>query len=174
MQPTFNTDQPKRPKQAPLDGVVRRQRPSPITQQPVVNSKNTHATPAVASAPSRPAPSNEPIYKKRSAWRERLELPLLITSGIIGGFLVQTAWFGVPVVLAYGLYALIFRVPSRTTFTLAALSLVAVSMLLLFKPDMQLASNFTTYTFLLLVIGVITLTIEGRPIRRKRRHRNRR
>jgi hypothetical protein len=53
------------------------------------------------------------------------------------------------------------------------MSLVTVAVLLVVKPNAVLAGNFATYTFLLLVTGVIALAIEARPQKRRKRPRNR-
>jgi hypothetical protein len=54
----------------------------------------------------------------------------------------------------------VWGIASRTTFTLALLSMVATTLLLVVRGNIPLAQNFATYTFLLLVVGVITLTRE--------------
>ena len=154
-----------------VDGMMRRHS-SPSTS-PRINppSVTMHRT-----APRSPAVAVErPFYKpatpaKRSRW-QRWQMPLILTGGTIGGFLVQTAWIGITMIAIYGLFAIILRIPSRTTFALAALSIAAITVMLLAKPNQELATNFTTYTFLLLVVGVISLIIEGRPAKRRKRNR---
>jgi hypothetical protein len=128
------------------------------------------------TAPQQATQTTErPFYKpappaKRSRW-QRWQMPLILTAGTIGGFLVQNEWIGIVMIAVYGLFALILRIPSRTTFALAALSIAAITVMLLAKPNEELATNFTTYTFLLLVVGVISLIIEGRPVKRRKRSR---
>ncbi|HSD56000.1 MAG TPA: hypothetical protein VLA92_02505 [Candidatus Saccharimonadales bacterium] len=153
-----------------VDGVIRTGLPQqPITHKIPSPSVRINSSPNQAQSPvqrqfAKPAP------QKPSRW-QRWQMPLILLGGMIGGFLVQTTWIGVAMIVIYGVFAMILRIPSRTTFALAALSVVAITVMLLFKPNEQLASNFTTYTFLLLVIGVIALIIEGRPPKRRKRSR---
>jgi ABC-type branched-subunit amino acid transport system ATPase component len=92
---------------------------------------------------------------------------------MISGFFVQSVVFGLIAIAVYGICTLIFRIHSRITFALAFISLITVVALLLVKQNVALASNFATYTFLLLVLGVIALSIEARPRVRKKRRRGR-
>lgn len=101
---------------------------------------------------------------------QRLRLPLIGGAILGGSLMVQTVWLGTVLVILYGIIAITRRIPSRTTFGLAAVALAAVCAMLLLRPNAELIGNFSTYTFLLLIIGVIALTIEARPeARRKRR-----
>ncbi|HSX35381.1 MAG TPA: hypothetical protein VLH84_00430 [Patescibacteria group bacterium] len=113
-----------------------------------------------------------PPRAQRTRW-SRLQLPAIVLAGLVGGALVQDATIGALLAAAYGLVALIWRLPSRITFALAALSLVAVCAMLLLKPDGQLMGNFATYTFIFLIIGVVSLARESRlprsPYQRKKR-----
>ncbi|HEU4913920.1 MAG TPA: hypothetical protein VFT16_00735 [Candidatus Saccharimonadales bacterium] len=105
---------------------------------------------------------------------QKAQLPLIVFGGTIAGFFIQTIAFGMIVIAVYGVYALAAKTPSRTTFMLATFSVGTVTCLLLVKPNPELAANFSTYTFLLLVIGVIALLREGRPLKRRKRSRTRR
>jgi hypothetical protein len=98
--------------------------------------------------------------KHRRGIPERLQLPLIITGAMLAGIFAQSAVFGEVLVVAYGIAALVWRIASRTTFTLALLAMVATTLLLVVRGNVALAQNFATYTFLLLVVGVITLTGE--------------
>lgn len=154
-----------------IDGVAP-PRQSLLRTQTTVNTAGAAAIaqPYATAQPKQRRQFSTPPSGKPGRW-ERLQLPLILTGGTLAGFMLRAEAFGIAAVAVYGLFALIFRVPSRTTFSLAALSIAAVTCLLLFKPDLQLAGNFTTYTFLLLVTGVITLIIEGRPLKRRKRER---
>jgi hypothetical protein len=77
--------------------------------------------------------------------------------------------FGIVATALYAVSAFTFRFPSRATFMLAFMALVTVVVLLVARPDTTLAGNFATYTFLLLVIGVIALAIEARPPKKRKR-----
>jgi hypothetical protein len=156
---------------ASVDGVIHRTTPSPSRKIPSPSASAGQP----ANKATGPAKSERPFYtpappKRVSRW-ERFQTPLILLGGMIGGFMIQNTTIGVIMILAYGISALIFRIQSRTTFALAALSVAAITVMLLVKPNAELASNFTTYTFLLLVIGVITLIIEGRPPKRRKRNR---
>lgn len=110
---------------------------------------------------------------KRNVW-QKLQMPLLLLAGSTGGFLAGDLVFGLVVLTAYAVLALVTRIPSRTTFTLAFLLLGAISVMLLLKPNMQLIGNFATYAFVLLLIGAITLGRESRLPKRTRRQQRRR
>lgn len=165
-----NHDAPPAPRTPvkPLSRTVLSPRLRP--QQP---AKPTAAAPAAApiATPSLAPPipvaptrrvyaASAPVVKRRRGIPERLQLPLIIIGAILAGMFAQSAIFGELMVVAYGIVALIWRIASRTTFTLALLSMVATTLLLVVRGNVALAQNFATYTFLLLVVGVITLTGE--------------
>jgi hypothetical protein len=114
--------------------------------------------PVPAPVPTRA--QSQPIPARRTAW-QRLQSPLIIIGCMIAGFAVQTLTLGLIAIAIYGVLALIFRVYSRTTFTLALISLLAVPIILVVKQNSEVASNFATYTFLLIVIGIIALIRES-------------
>lgn len=119
-------------------------------------------------------PGRRMYFRPRPVKRERrllkkLELPLLITAGMIGGFLADNIVIGLALLTIYGIAAFVARIPSRTTFTLALLLLAAISIMLLVKPKPVLIQNFASYTFVLLLIGVITLGREAKMPKRMRR-----
>jgi hypothetical protein len=104
-----------------------------------------------------------------------IQLPLIIGAGMLGGILAQSAAFGQLAIVIYGVLALVRGIPSRTTFMLALLTMLGTIVLLVFKGDVVLAQNFATYTFLLLVVGVLTLSRElkkegGRVYSRRNKH----
>lgn len=152
-----------------VDGVRPRTvaRPSgPVSAQSVAAPVATQSIPLLHKRTFTP-----PTPPKERRWLKRLQLPLIIIAAMGGGLLVQNIAIGVSLSAAYGLAALIWRIPSRSTFALATLSLAAVCLLLLFKPNGELISNFSTYTFIFLIIGVLSLTKESRMPQRKHRHR---
>lgn len=153
-------------------------RPQPALRHTTGRTATT-ATPAGApqptAAPAKPALQQHkkqftPPPRKGRLW-QRLQVPLIVISASIVGLFIQTEAVGIAAVAIYSVIAVAFRIPSRVTFALAAISIGAVALLLLFRPDLELAGNFTTYTFLLLVTGVIALIIEGRPLKRRKRGR---
>lgn len=91
-----------------------------------------------------------------------LEIPAIILGSVIIGYLMQSLQLGEIAIGAYAIAAIIFKIASRTTFALALLSLFVIVMLTIAKPGSTLATNFAVYTFLLLVVGTISL---GREVR---------
>lgn len=139
----------------------------------VNNIQSPHAAAGSWQA-SRPQPAKRMYFQPRPIKRERrflkkLELPLLLAGGMIGGFLADNIVVGLALLTIYGIVAFVTRIPSRTTFALALLLLIAISVLLLVKPNPQLIQNFASYTFVLLLIGVITLGRETKMPKRTRR-----
>ncbi len=131
-------------------------RPSAAPRMPSIQPEVPRAAPMprrVYSKPVRVAP-------KRRGVPERLQLPLIITGAMLAGIFAQSVVFGELLVVGYGICALVWRIASRTTFTLALLSMVATTLLLVVRGNITLSQNFATYTFLLLVVGVITLIRE--------------
>jgi len=115
------------------------------------------------------APRPEP--RKTRVWH-KLQLPVLLLAGTMGGFFADNLAVGLALLAAYGVTAFITRIASRTTFTLALVLLAAISIALLFKPSAQLIRNFATYAFVLLLVGAITLGMEARlPKRMPRKYR---
>jgi hypothetical protein len=103
----------------------------------------------------------------------RIRLPSLLIGGIAAGLLLQQAWFGIAAITLYGILSFVLHVPSRTTFALATVALGAVCAILLAGSNREVAHSFATYTFLLLVLGVIALSFEAKPQRRRKRQNGR-
>lgn len=103
-----------------------------------------------------------PITPKtsRKGLPQWLQMPLIIGGAMLAGLAMQNVVLGQLGVIAYGAAALMLGIPSRTSFILALLSMLATTGLLVFKGDVALSQNFAVYTFLLLVVGVITLNRE--------------
>ena len=148
-----------------MDGFAPRQ---PAAQPIGQGTEQQHVgvAPAQQPRPNPPAqPEPQPQTSKPKKPRRILhlvQLPLFLLTIIAAGLLVQSAIVGEVALVAYAIFAIVRRVPSRTTFLLALLSLVAIVVLLVIKPSNALAANFAVYTFLLLVAGVITLGRETR------------
>lgn len=155
--------------QHPRAGLARH---GPMPKQPLARPIAPATPPRPARAPlQRPFQITSARSAKPNLW-SRLQLPAVILAGMLAGFFVQSLLFGITAIVLYGALALAFRVPSRATFMLAFMALVTVVVLLLFRPGTALAGNFATYTFLLLVTGVIALAIEARPPKRRKRRKN--
>lgn len=137
------------------DIIYRQPRPAPylITgsriESGMTNTVQPTIRPRVYAKPARPQPA-----KKIPAWLQLLlTFPLIIVAAI----LIRQPVLGQLAIVLYGIVALAWRIPSRSTFTIALLSMAATIALLVVGGDPALAANFATYTFLLLVAGVITL-----------------
>lgn len=143
----------------------------PLSLDGVQRTTALAATPPLAMPQRRTYSAPRPMQQKRRFW-QKLQLPLLIIAGICGGFFADNVMLGLGLLAGYGVAAFVLRINSRVSFTLALLLLAAISALLLFKPNMQLIGNFATYTFVLMLIGAITLGREVKPAKRtKRKHR---
>ncbi len=102
--------------------------------------------------------------KKKARIPTALQLPLLVIVAIAAGFGAQSYAFGEIAVVIYGIVAVACAIPSRTTFILGALSTVATTLALILQGNVSLSQNFATDTFLLLVVGVISL---GRELKKE-------
>jgi hypothetical protein len=121
-------------------------------------------------APQPDRPFAEPT--KKQSWLARhprlhrilhlFLLPGVIIGGAIVGIVIQSAAVGQAVLALYAIIALIFRIESKQTFAIALLMLCALIAMLLFYTSNTLATNFAIYTFILLIIGVISLLREVR------------
>lgn len=154
-------------KQRSIDGFVRRPTQKVMARRPAMAraQKPEPPPPPKPATPARrvyakPLPTSRP-KKRLPSW---LETSLIVILAIIAGMLAQSAVFGQLEIVAYGLAAFIWRIPSRTTFTIALVSMVATILLLVGQGDEVLTQNFATYTFLLLVVGVMSL---GRELKKE-------
>lgn len=147
--------------QRSLDGFIHR----PIS---VKARRPLRVKPRPLIPPSLPAPrvyaKPLPAPPKRRLLPAWLEAPLIILLAMTAGILAQSVVFGQLAIVAYGLAAFVWRIPSRITFTLALVALAATIVLLVGRGNIPLSQNFATYTFLLLVAGVISL---GRELKKE-------
>jgi len=140
-----------------VDGFVQRptqviaRKPLRRTPQPRPIARRAYAVPQPTA----------PHKKRLPVW---IQTPLLIAVAMLAGVFAESAMFGQLVIVSYGLAALIWGISSRTTFTLALIALMATIALLVGRGNVALAQSFATYTFLLLVAGVITL---GRELKKE-------
>lgn len=138
-----------------IDGVSQ-SRPmsvAPSIRTPKLRPVQNHA----AGTRKKFATQSPPKERRVPEW---IQLPLIIAGGMLAGLAIQSPVLGQAVLVVYGIVAFFLRIPSRITFVLALLAMVATTVLLVFKGDIFMAQNFATYTFLLLVVGVITLNRE--------------
>lgn len=147
-----------------LDGVRSQPLGTHIARPPIAQARPLHSKPRTYFKP-------QAAPKEHGFW-QKVQLPMLLLAGAIGGFFADNLVLGLALTSGYAVFAIIRRVPSRTTFTLAFLLLGAISLMLLLKPSTQLVRNFATYAFVLLLAGVITLGREARlPKRMRRKYR---
>lgn len=158
---------------APLSPIKPVQPEVLAAQQLAVEQARQRATQATAA--KRPAPAvrvqPEPLHKdfqppeepepKRNFFR-RLQMPVIIMLGVVGGFLVQSPAVGQVVICVYGVLALLFRIDSRTTFMLAFLSIASTVLLVILQHESLLGQTFAGYTLLLFLIGVLCAAREVR------------
>lgn len=129
------------------------------------------AVPSVAPAMPVVAPARQqvtrsrPVKAKQHHWRNGFATVGLVAAIVVAGTVVQTLVAGELLIAAYAVYALVRRVPSRTTFLLALLSLATIMALRALGKDTLLAANFAVYSLLLAFVGVITLAREVRHSR---------
>ena len=90
----------------------------------------------------------------------RLQTPGIIAGGLAVGLLAQSQLLGELAIAAYGTFAVLRRVSSRTTFRFALCMFIGIAVLLVIAGNDRLAANFAVYAFLLLGVGAITLGIE--------------
>lgn len=83
----------------------------------------------------------------------------IIALAIALGFLAQFQVMGIIFITIYGIFSILKRAPSRTSFILALLSLGVTAAMLLFGRRI-IAENFASYGFLLLVVAIINVCIE--------------
>jgi hypothetical protein len=78
---------------------------------------------------------------------------------VLLGNLFRSAVFGVSVIIAYGVIAILFRIKSDVTFKLAILALIYVLIMAALKNQL-LVGNFSQSAFMLLVFGTICSFLE--------------
>lgn len=94
----------------------------------------------------------------RSGIITAVRIPLLIVLTVVFSFLMQSIILGSITIGIYAIYAIVKRVSSKTSFQLAVVSLIGIIALSGIGTNAQLVSNFTIYTYLLIIIGTVSLT----------------
>lgn len=162
-----------------LTSAKRYQWTAPSTAAKAVARPKTH-TPASIKPASRPHSSKNAAavsapksrshitHQPKPAGKPRnwmLVLHLCIAVVVFGGlifFSEKSESTGQLLVLAYAVYALALRVPSRITFMLVLGAFASVILHLTVRPDTELVNTFSIYAFLLLIVSAISLGKEGR------------
>lgn len=123
----------------------------PITRP----SRPSQAPPAMPPEPQTPAKKPQRLRRIIKALLQASALMALLLIGLLSRYaVVGQAMIGV-----YALCVVIFRIESRTTFTLAIMSL-AVVLVSSVRTDRVLAGAFAIYAFMFLSIGVVSLSRE--------------
>lgn len=91
----------------------------------------------------------------------KLQLPAVIMGAVVLGLLMQSLAFGEIAICAYAILAFSIHISSRTTFQLAFIALVGIVVLSAIGKDSNLSTNFAIYTFLLILVGTISLIRES-------------
>lgn len=138
---------------------------------PAANNSRTRKVQQATAQPQQPqrltfdAPQE---FQPRTRWWQRLAFPAVVLLCLCASFLVQSLPLGMAAIGVYAAVAWIKKLPSRYSFIMAFLSLATVVVLLVVRQNVDLASNFSTYTFLLLVVGVISVMLESKTYPKKR------
>lgn len=115
------------------------------------------------AVPPRPQPHKlkQQLTKTRKrALPQAIRLLAVSLAAMAIGFGSQVYVVGELALVCYGLAAFIWRIPSRTTFSLAFIAMATMTILLVVRGNVVYAQAFASYTFLLLVVGVLTLSRE--------------
>lgn len=83
----------------------------------------------------------------------------VLAAAIALGFLAQFQIMGTIFIAIYAVVSVVRRIPSRTTFILALVSL-GVTAVVLLVGRRAIAENFAGYGFLLLIVATINLCLE--------------
>ena len=113
--------------------------------------------------------TSNPLWRILTKLQKSRMYPIMQAFGYAGVFLVlvllgnlfRSAVFGVSVIIAYGVIAILFRIKSDVTFKLAILALIYVLIMAAFKNQL-LVGNFSQSAFMLLVFGTICSFLEQR------------
>ncbi len=92
---------------------------------------------------------------------------LIVATALFSGFLRDVS-FGQIVVVVYAVIALIFKIPSATTFKMTLISLVIIPLTTTIDPEGDLANTFAVYAYLLLVAGLMCAVREFLRSRKQR------
>jgi|GEM_PF-5904100 len=130
-----------------VDGFAARRGVRRVVMPVRQHSRRTFTAPAV-------------LQPRRRRWQP-LIFPVLLLLCICGSFLVQSLPIGMAIIAIYGVVVWAKRLSSRLSFMLAFLSLATVVALLAIRQNVDLAGNFATYTFLLLVVGIVSSILES-------------
>lgn len=107
--------------------------------------------------------------KRSDRLKEYGQITLIIGAGLVFGVIFQLLPLGQLAVILYGLIALLKKVPSRVTLIVALIILTLAGLMAVFGYRGFIAQNFAIYSYILLVVGVVSAALEQW---RDRSHRN--
>lgn len=145
------TTVPARPSLKPFQPLSTRQLPA--HHEPSVK-QHPRYTPGLVT-PGLKLPAQHRFNRKQTI------VVLVAAAILIGGALVTHQPLGQPLIVLYGIVALIKRVSSQITFTLAlgTFIITVVSLVIIGGPNI-ISVSFAEYAFLLLIIGTTILGLE--------------
>jgi hypothetical protein len=89
-----------------------------------------------------------------------LQFPAVLIGSLAAGIVAQSMLVGQIILLIYIVAALVFRIQSRTTFSIAFFLFCGLAVMLIFRTNNTIATNFAVYAFILLAVGVLSLLRE--------------
>lgn len=145
-----------------IDGVARLPRLQRDEYNPrVIDEAKTTRPPSSVEAKSTLV--SKPAKTRIRRFPHKLRFILFITLAVCVGLSLQYLDAGEFIITAYGIFVLIKHVSSRTTFILAMIALICIVLLSIFQgANSGMSENFAVYTFLLVVVGTISLGLETR------------
>jgi hypothetical protein len=90
---------------------------------------------------------------------KKFSAAMVILVLIVVGMLFRYPQFGSLLLVTYGVFALAVRIPSSVTFKMVLVTLCCLPVLSL-RSDDELLDYFAVYTFLLLVVGIVSVLLE--------------
>lgn len=154
------------PLRRPGWGLIQDVRPHQTRHRPAaIQSESRHQppTPAVSTRPT-PRKSQSILQKQRLAqWLQKhvliLTAPLIIIASIrLSGLPIIAQ----SLIVAYGLVAIVWKIPSQISFWLATMVLAGIGVQFLLLPGTERVNNSALFVFLLLCIGLVTSILETR------------
>lgn len=89
-----------------------------------------------------------------------ISLTLVLALAFSMSSLLRDTAFGEIVIALYGLAAVIFRVPSSSTFKMALITIIFIPLISIFDPASDLLETLATYGYLLLIVGLVCALLE--------------
>ncbi len=93
-------------------------------------------------------------------FRKALVFVGILVALVLGSGLFENVAIGQISIVLYGIYALIRKIPSSTTFTMAAITLVFMPIIALIREEKELVGTFGVYAYMLFVVAAISAVLE--------------